>query len=1052
MEVSSSKKFRAQPLAKSGVTYFLSNRRPLMIDKNIGLGADKRVKYLFVLREYVAAFIGSTTIVKLVLIGLITFSGTAYSKNAFEEVIPMPHLTDQVVLQLTQDEQAWLVKHKTIRIAYDGSLPPYSFINEQGKIDGIAVEIMSVVSQRLGINFAIYPDSNWSSLYKAAAKRKLDIVATMVKRPERTEWFSFTKPYLTKSLVIVTKENNTSISNRNDIADKKVAVVSGYQYGEQLSKEFPNVTRLKVETMLDSLKQVDSGQVDAAVLFLGTANYLQAKYQLTQLKIAAFFDRNNANESIAVRKDWPILVDILQKGLDSLTEQEVQQIFAKWVVQGGVGVANDEDAATTQPLALPDTKEVVEIEQQLPEFGGQKSTFEPTPEIIEITKMVGVFLVVLTLFGLWISLIRKQKQVKIKAKNEMMNSVRNLQSAHNDAMHLTIEPPVEKGDDTSVEDIQIDLNPIEIDVERPTVSQEYRAQLDDAFAEGMEFKRDETGVFTYVSPAITSLLGYSETEFRENYRHYLSNNPVNFQLDNHIDACIQGKPSEPYELEILDAAQDPHWLEVKDTPIYDGLGHCIGIHGHMRDITAQKLYQKISSKASEDTTATDDQQPLTLADQLNVAISKAEKNGNVFVLIYLALERFRFLDDGAVVAANVEVIKEAGKRLHSTLRDTDLVFDEDVDKFFILLPSTDLSAANLIVEKIRRILQVPYLVGVKSIVLNATMGAAAYPEDGDDAESLVNQAQVVSSVPLPATTTESSAQSVPKLPDGEEDASLQLQQDLVTALDECKVALRASSPQNTNALLRHSQFSVHYQSRHNINDYSINSLEALIRWQHPELGMLQPREFIGLVKDIGLIDVMTYWIIQQVSLQAVVWENRGIRPKLMAINLTSLTLKQAAKVSKIVEIVKETGAQADWFVFSIPAQEVEANSELIIPIITHLAKVGFTVAIDNFGADSSVMSLLKTMPVKIIELEPSMVRFFPSYSADAGLATECITSLHKLNMTVIAKEVETERQLELLKASGCDVIQGHLLSSPLPAKETKELIENLPDFAWYLKQ
>lgn len=1024
-----------------------------MIDKSIDLVADKRVKYLFMMREYVAAFVSSTTIAQLVLISLITFSGTAYSKNAFEEVIPMPHLTDQVVLQLTQDEQAWLVKHKTIRIAYDGSLPPYSFINEQGKIDGIAVEIMSVISQRLGINFVIYPDSNWSSLYKAAAKRKLDIVATMVKRPERTEWFSFTKPYLTKSLVIVTKENNTSINNRNDIADKKVAVVSGYQYGEQLSKEFPNVARLKVDTMLDSLKQVDSGQVDAAVLFLGTANYLQAKYQLSQLKIAAFFDRNNANESIAVRKDWPILVDILQKGLDSLTEQEVQQIFAKWVVQGGVGVANEEDTTTTQPLALPDAKDVVEIEQQLPEFGGQKSTFEPTPEIIEIAKMVSVFLVVLALFGLWVSLIRKQKQVKIKAKNEMMNSVRNLQSAHNDAMHLTIEPPIEKGDNTSVEeDIQAELTAIEIDLERPTVSQEYRAQLDNAFLEGMEFKRDETGVFTYVSPAITSLLGYSETEFRENYRHYLSDNPVNFQLDNHIDACIQGKPSEPYELEILDAAQEPHWLEVKDTPIYDGLGHCIGIHGHMRDITAQKLYQKVSSKASEDTIATDNQQPLTLAEQLDVAISKAEKNGGLFVLIYLALERFRFLDDGVVVAANVEVIKEASKRLHSTLRDTDLVFDEDVDKFFIVLPSTDLSAANLIVEKIRKILQVPYLVGVRSIVLDAIMGTAAYPDDGDDAESLVNGAQIVSPVPLQADTTEPSVQSLPKSPIREEDASLQLQQDLVIALDECKVALRASSPQNTNALLRHSQFSVHYQSRHNISDYSINSLEALIRWQHPELGMLQPREFIGLVKDIGLIDVLTYWIIQQVSLQAVVWENRDIRPKLMAINLTNLTLKQAAKASKIVEIVKEAGAQADWFVFSIPAQEVEANSELIIPIITHLAKAGFTVAIDNFSADSSVMALLKTMPVKIIELEPGMVRFFPSYSADAGLATECISSLHKLNMTVIAKEVETERQLELLKASGCDVIQGHLLSSPLPAKETKELIENLPDFAWYLKQ
>ena len=240
-------------------------------------------------------------------------------------------------MELTADEKKWLAQHKNIRIAYDGSLTPYSFVNDQGKIDGIAVEIMGILSHRLGINFEVYPNYDWSSVYKAGAKRKVDMVATMVNRTDRAEWFSFTKPYLTKSLVIVTKKDNNSIANRNDLAGKKIAVVKGYQYGEQVAKEFPDAKRVKVETLLDSLKAVDQGQVDAAILFLGTANYLQSKKQLNNLRIAAFYERNSANESIAVRKDWPILVRILQKGLDSLTEEEVQTVFAKWVVAGWCG-------------------------------------------------------------------------------------------------------------------------------------------------------------------------------------------------------------------------------------------------------------------------------------------------------------------------------------------------------------------------------------------------------------------------------------------------------------------------------------------------------------------------------------------------------------------------------------------------------------------------------------------------------------------------------------------------------------------------------------------
>jgi PAS domain S-box-containing protein len=975
----------------------------------------------------------------LIAILLMIFSQSGVHANEFKEVLPVQNHSSESILQLTPNEKKWLTKHKTIRIAYDGSLPPYSFVNEQGKIDGIAIEIMAILSERLGINFTIYPDSNWSSLYKAAARRKADMVATMVNRPDRAEWFSFTQPYLTKSLVIVTKQDSAAINNRNDLSDKKVAVVKGYQYGEQITNEFPNVNRVIVKTMLDSLKEVDKGQVDAAILFLGTANYLQAKHQFNNLRIAAFYDRNSANESIAIRKDWPLLVEILQKGLDSLTEDEVQKVFAKWVVGGGIPsteqapspepVQTQAETPAMKPVSAPvSTPPVVEIEQQPATFSLPKVLTKPTAETLEIGKMLVISLLVLALFLIWLFFIRKQKMLHLKANNEMMNSARNLQSTHNDVMHLTIEPPI----DINIEEIKADFRP-ELEVPEPP------AQSSD---DCIYYQQDSEGRFSYVSPSVSRILGYSEVDFMANYRSYLTDNPINRQIDDYIDACVQGQPNKPYEIEIYDTEQGVHWLEVTDTPVYDGQGHCTGVEGAMYDVTEQKLADQI---AKPETLKIKSPAPQSLLEHLNLAIKTANKNHRSFALIYLEIARLRLLDGSLISLPQNDVLIEASKRLHSTLRDTDIVVQIDAERFALVLPETDASMVTLIIEKIRKILQVPYLVGIQSMVLDANLGSASYPSEYRDPESLFREAQVLFAADVPTSTTTTDD-------DLKEEESLQLQQDLVAVLDECKISLRATSPHNINALNRHSQFLIHYQSRHDVSDYNIVGFEALIRWQHPQLNQLLPTEFLTLIEDIGLLDVLTYWIIQQVSFQAVAWEKQGIRPKQMIVNLGELSTKQAVEVNKIIAIINEAGANPNWLVLSIAESEIAKNPELVIPIIVQLVAAGIGVAIDNFGSDSSILNLLKSIPAQFIEFDPAFIRTLPNNTEDAEIVTLSIAMLHDLGKTVIAKEVETEQQLEFLKQSGCDVIQGHLLSRPIPAKEAKELMENLPDFAWYLQQ
>ena len=764
----------------------------------------------------------------------------------------------------------------------------------------------------------------------------------------------------------------------------------------------------------------------------------------------------SADESIAVRKDWPILLGIMQKGLDSLSEEEVQRIFTKWVVQGGVEPTTKATAEATppEPVAQPVLRQAIvnEGKQLTPSLKNldaattMPSKSNETSDTVSKLKNTGLGLSLLLLGAFYvIQGQKKQRQNKADAPEAVsyMSSSDNNSIPDTEQSHLQADQRRELPPEPSLH------QPILLDIEQLKSAHEDQSLAIERENIGhlagiVRYQRDSNGIFTYVSPGIISLLGYPEVDFKENFRFYLSDNPINQQWDNHVEACLQGRPTEVYELEIYDVSRAVHRFEVREVAVYDGLGHCTGIEGEMRDITLH-LPLQVESTLEPALPAKLEQ---ALQDQLELAIAAIQKHQTAFALIYLALERLRLLDGTLVAYHENEVLKEANKRLRATLRDTDTVLVLESDKFGLILPETNSHTGGLIVDKIRKILQVPYLVGVQSFVLDANMGIAIYPDDGIFAEDLISQARNF----LPARTTDYPTRTLAFGYDNQAEINLKLQQDLVLVLDECKVSLRAMHPNNINALQRHSQFLVYYQSRHNLEDYVITGFEALIRWQHPDLGLLLPKDFVDLVKDIGMLDVMTYWIVQQTGFQAMVWEQKKIRPKLMAINLVDLASNQAVEPAKIANIIKETGAKPGWFVFSIPESEVFENHATLLPIIEQLVGEGFMVAIENVSLETDIQTHLKTSPAQIIELDSALIRRVSKDKAKAESVASTIALLHGMGKTVIAKEVETEQQLEFLKTANCDMIQGHLLSRPLPANEAKALIEALPDFAWFLKQ
>ncbi len=600
------------------------------------------------------------------------------SADDFADIVSAPKKPAPVV-QLTSKEQAWLANHKKIRIAFDGSLPPYSFINDAGQLEGIAIEVMSTLSKRLGIKFETYPNTSWNKVYEAAAAHKIDVVATMVNRPDRRQWFNFTQPYLIKTLVIMTKRDNVSIKSQSDLVGKKVAMVKGYQFVDRIIKELPSATPYFVSSMLDGLKTVSTEKADAAITFMATAGYLQTKYLLTDLKIAAFYDLNSANdsinESIAIRNDWPILADILQKALVTISEEEMQNIHAKWV---------------------PSIKSSIDYEL--------------------IWEIVTAFISILVLLLLWIARVRRQnKKIKL-SKTEVQTTNKILQALKSDLEHLVVKRTAE-------------LNSSE---------HKFRSLVENLRNEYFFYQRDCDGIFTYISPSITNILGYTVEQFMAHYHEYLTDNPMNLKIDEYAEPYDQDRQNPPYQLEIYSAQKNIHWLEVTDTPAYDEDNKYIGVDGIVHDITLRKQADDRLIWLSHYDELTGLANRRLFADQLQHVISMAHRTNVSVSLFYLDLDRFKFVNDTMGHAIGDEVLKETAIRISSTLRDSDIAARLGGDEFALLLPQTDADGAAPVAEKILKKLCEPYIFGDLEFTLGGSIGIAIYPQDTTNSETLVH--------------------------------------------------------------------------------------------------------------------------------------------------------------------------------------------------------------------------------------------------------------------------------------------------------------------------
>ncbi|MRR50095.1 MAG: EAL domain-containing protein [Rhodocyclaceae bacterium] len=535
---------------------------------------------------------------------------------------------------------------------------------------------------------------------------------------------------------------------------------------------------------------------------------------------------------------------------------------------------------------------------------------------------------------------------------------------------------------------------------------------------------DTDGALTFVNPAGAAMLGYAPEELLGRHAHETLHNrrpdgspyPV---ADCPMMGALQGKLN-VRNLETVYWHKDgsPIDLEITCLPIIeDGVPQ--GTVVTFRDIGERKRYlAEIERKSNfDDLTGLPNRN--LLADRLSQGIERCRESGAILAVLLVNLDRFKGINDSLGHAAGDAVLREVAVRLTAQVPAGATLASIEGDEFVLAL---EIKSPDDVVQLTRPLLEalaVPYQFEERQFFLTASIGAALYPKDGADGEALLQNAgaamakiKVAGGNNLGFYAAEMNARALERL---------DLENGLRRAIDNGELVL-------------------HYQPQLSLKSGAIIGAEALVRWQHPERGLMPPGEFIPLAEQSGLIVPLGEWVLRTACAQNQAWQAAGLPPITVAVNLSARQLAAQDVVELAGSVLKETGLDAKYLEIELTESMVMADAEAFIDATRRLSGLSITLSIDDFGTGFSSLSYLKRFSIDRLKIDQSFVRDLTQDANSAAIAQAIISLSHNLGLLVIAEGVETQAQLHFLSARNCDEMQGFFFSRAIPAADFEALL------------
>jgi diguanylate cyclase (GGDEF)-like protein len=404
---------------------------------------------------------------------------------------------------------------------------------------------------------------------------------------------------------------------------------------------------------------------------------------------------------------------------------------------------------------------------------------------------------------------------------------------------------------------------------------------------------------------------------------------------------------------------------------------------------------------------------------LGQGINQAHRYKRQLAVLFLDLDRFKYINDTLGHEAGDQLLQEVATRLKACLRDSDTVARLGGDEFVVLLELNDEKYAAIVAQKILSAVARPFVLLGQDFRVTASIGISTYPQDGLDEQTLTKNADIA----------------------------------MYQAKEEGKNNFQFYSEKlNANSLerltlesgLRHAlelnEFQLDYQAKRDIRSGRITGMEALLRWKHPDLGTIAPMQFIPVAEETGLIVPIGKWVLRAACLQNLAWQIQGLPQLRISVNLTARQFFDENLLADLTAILAQTGMDASLLELEFTESLLMRDVDKTLQILVGLKAMGIRVAIDDFGIGYSSLSTLKQFPLDTVKIDRSFIRDVASDADDKHLTEAIIAMGRTLSLTVVAQGVETKEQADFLRLNACDEFQGFYLNKPMPAEQIAELL------------
>jgi diguanylate cyclase (GGDEF)-like protein len=424
----------------------------------------------------------------------------------------------------------------------------------------------------------------------------------------------------------------------------------------------------------------------------------------------------------------------------------------------------------------------------------------------------------------------------------------------------------------------------------------------------------------------------------------------------------------------------------------------------------QKHVERIQYQAFHDD-LTELPNRLHFREHISAAIAAARQESAPVAVFLLDLDRFKEINDTLGHQCGDELLKDLAVRLRSVTGDNALLARLGGDEFGIVAPGRDADAALLLAQTVRSSFDEPFVAQGVPLVIEASIGISVYPENGANVDTLIQHADVAM---YAAKDKRLGVALYEESLDKSTAAELALMSELRTALEREEIVL-------------------HYQPQIDVRSGRVQGMEALVRWQHPERGLLPPGAFIPLVERTGISTSLTEYVLTGVARQLKAWQDAGVEIDVtVAVNLTMFDLLDTSLPGKVAALLEHAGVEPDRLELEITESVIMADPVRVRSVVEQLKETGVRIAIDDFGTGYSSLSYLKTLPVDVIKIDRSFVMGMMEEESDRAIVRSTIDLAHNLGLSVVAEGVDTKDTLDELARYGCDVAQGFFIARPQP--------------------